>query len=217
MSNRTMVGLLMCILLLGSMLAGCPAPQEEVKVEVPQEVVAGLGRDAGGVYGGAHHHPPLTRLFEMLVTTGFESEVVPQLATSWEVSDDGLTWTFYLRKGVYFHDGTPFNAEAAKFALEMHNIRRPGHLGPIASLTAIDGYTLQIIHTEPFAPLLHQLTWPLFSMAASAAFDEKGVIVNPIGTGPFKEEEWIPGERLVLVRNEDYWGGTPKLERITLM
>ncbi|MBT9160582.1 MAG: Periplasmic dipeptide transport protein [Dehalococcoidia bacterium] len=115
MSNRTMVGLLMCILLLGSMLAGCPAPQEEVKVEVPQEVVAGLGRDAGGVYGGAHHHPPLTRLFEMLVTTGFESEVVPQLATSWEVSDDGLTWTFYLRKGVYFHDGTPFNAEAAKF------------------------------------------------------------------------------------------------------
>ncbi|MCL0061436.1 ABC transporter substrate-binding protein [Thermodesulfovibrionales bacterium] len=215
--NRKIAGLAVCLLLLSSMLAVWVGQQaEEGKVEVPQEVVAGLGRDAGGVYGAAHHHPPLTRLFEMLVTTGFEAEIIPQLATSWEISDDGLTWTFYLREGVKFHDGTPFNAEAAKFSLEMHNERRPGHLGPIASIEAVDEYILQITHTEPFAPLLHQLRWPLFSMASPAAFDEEGNIVNPIGTGPFKEEEWIPGERLVLVRNEDYWGGMPKLERIIL-
>lgn len=205
------------ILLLSAMLAGCPAPQaEEADVEVPQEVIAGLGRDAGGVYGGAHHHPPLTRLFEMLVTTGFEAEIVPQLATSWEVSDDGLTWTFYLREGVKFHDGTPFNAEAAAFALEMQNKRRPGHLGPIASIEAAGEYSLQITHIEPFAPLLYQLRWPFFSMASPASFDQEGGIVDPIGTGPFREKEWVPGEKLVLVRNEDYWGGVPKLEKITL-
>jgi peptide/nickel transport system substrate-binding protein len=210
--NRKIAILTVCLLLLSTMLAGCG----EQPPEVPKEVVAGLGRDAGGVYGGAHHHPPLTRLFEMLVTTGFESEIVPQLATSWETSDDGLIWTFYLREGVKFHDGTPFNAEAAAFALEMHNKRRPGHLGPLASIEAADEHILRIIHTEPFACLLYQLTWPFFSMASHAAFDTNGTIIDPIGTGPFKEKEWIRDEKLVLVRNEDYWGGMPKLEKITL-
>jgi len=158
----------------------------------------------------------LTRLFENLVAYGYESEIVPQLATSWEVSDDGLTWTFHLREGVEFHDGTQFNADAARFALEMHDKKRPGHLGPVASITAIDEYTLQITHTEPFAPLLHELAWFFFSMASPAAFDEEGVIVSAIGTGPFEEEEWIPDEELVLVRNEDYWGGMPKPEKIIL-
>ncbi len=224
MKMDKIAGLAVCLLLLSTMFSGCIGQQaeeakegaDEPKVEVPQEVIAGLGRDAGGVYGGAHHHPPLTRLFEMLVTTGFEAEIVPQLATSWEISDDGLTWTFYLREGVKFHDSTPFDAEAAAFALKMHDMRRPGHLGPLASIEAVDEHILQITHTEPFAPLLHQLRWPFFSMASSTAFDEEGRIIDPIGTGPFKEKEWIPDEKLVLVRNEDYWGGVPKLEKITL-
>jgi peptide/nickel transport system substrate-binding protein len=217
--NKKIAIVAVCLLLLSTVLAGCgeqPAEVEVPKIEVPQEIVAGLGRDAGGVYGGAHHHPPLTRLFEMLVTTGFESEIVPQLATSWETSDDGLIWTFYLREGVKFHDGTPFNAKAAAFALEMHNKRRPGHLGPLASIEAADEHILRIIHTEPFACLLYQLTWPFFSMASHAAFNTNGTIIDPIGTGPFKEREWISGEKLVLMRNEDYWGGMPKLEKITL-
>ena len=177
------------VLLLGAVVLLVWVGQQAEVTEVPQEVVAGLGRDAGGVYGGAHHHPPLTRVFETLVAWGYKSEIVPQLATSWEVSDDGLVWTFYLREGVKFHDGTLFNAEATKFSLEMHNKRRPGHLGPIASIEAIDEHTLQITHTEPFPPLLYQLCWFLFSMASPAAFDEGGTIANPIGTGPFKEEE----------------------------
>ena len=179
-------------------------------------VIAGLGRDAGGVYGGAHHLSNLASVFENLVAYGYGSEIVPRLATSWEVSDDGLTWTFHLREGVEFHDGTPFNAEAARFALEMHNEKRPGHLGPLSSITAIDEYTLQITHTEPFAPLLYELAWPVFSMASPMAFDEEGGIVSAIGTGPFEEEEWIPDEELVLIRNENYWGGMPKPEKIIL-
>lgn len=231
MLNKKTIGLVICVLLLCTMLAGCGGQQanqqadeqltdkgEETvtSVEVPQEIVAGLWRDVGGMAGGAHHHPSFTRVFETLVTIGFELEIIPQLATSWEVSDDGLTWTFYLREGVKFHDGTPFNAEAAKFALEMHNKRRPGHLGPIASIEAVDEHILRITLTEPFAPLLYELSRPLFSMASPAAFNEKGLIVKAIGTGPFKEEEWVPGEKLVLVRNEEYWGDKPKLERVTL-
>jgi len=179
-------------------------------------IIAGLQRDAGGVYGGSHHLSNLVSVFENLVVYGYESEIVPRLATSWEVSDDGLTWIFHLREGVEFHDGTPFNADAARFALEMHNKKRPGHLGPLSSITAIDEYTLQITHTEPFAALLYELAWPFFSMASPAAFDEEGGIVSAIGTGPFEEEEWIPDEELVLVRNENYWGGMPKPEKIIL-
>ena len=190
---------------------------KQTNEHVLQEVVAGLGRDAGGVYGHAHHLQPLTRIFETLVSYGYDTEIVPQLATSWEVSDDGLIWTFHLRRGVRFHDGTLFDAEAARFALEMHNKRRPGHCGNIASIKAVDKYLLQVTHTEPFAPLLYELGWFLFAMAAPSAFDTEGNIIEPIGTGPFKEELWVPDEKMVLVRNDEYWGKRPRLERVTLI
>ena len=204
---------LVCLIAAGLFSTACTKGTSE---NVLHEVVAGLGRDAGGVYGHAHHFQPLTRIFETLVSYGYNLEIVPQLATSWEVSDDGLIWTFHLRQGVLFHDGTLFDAEAARFALEMHNKRRPGHLGPVGSIEAVDPFRLQITHTEPFAPLLYELGWFLFAMAGPSAFDEDGNIIEPIGTGPFKADLWIPDEKLILARNDEYWGKRPRLERITL-
>lgn len=193
--------------------AGC---SKEHDGEALQEVVAGLGRDAGGVYGYAHHLQPLTRVFETLVSYGYNNEIIPQLAVSWDVSKDGLIWTFHLRKDVLFHDGTPFNSQAAQFSLEMHNKKHPGHCGDIVAIKSIDEYRLQIIHRKPFAPLLYELGWFLFSMAAPSAFDEDGNITKAVGTGPFKSDTWIPDEQLILVRNNEYWGKRPKLEKITL-
>ena len=206
------------LLSISVLFAGCGdnGAGEEATPVIKQEITVGLGRDAGGVYGGAHHLTNLTGVFENLVAYGYEMEIVPVLATSWDVSDDELTWTFYLREGVTFHDGTPFNAEAAKLSLEMHDMKRPGHLGPIKSITATGEYTLQITHTEPFAPMLYELAWPVFSMASTTSFNDEGTIVTAIGTGPFMEDEWISDEKLVLVRNDNYWGEAPKLEKITL-
>ena len=185
-------------------------------------IVAGLGRDAGGVYGHANHLQPLTRIFETLVSYGYHSEIVPQLASDWKVSADGLSWTFTLHPDIQFHDGTLLDAEAVCNALVMHDKKRPGHLGSIAAINALDPLHLQIIHREPFAPLLYELGWFLFSIAGPSAFDEQGNIIHPVGSGPFKAEEWIPEQSLILsrnenyCRNENYWGGCPVLERVTL-
>jgi len=184
-------------------------------IGVQQEVVAGLGRDPGVAYGyGAH--PPLTRILEPLIFQDVELEYKPGLATSWEVSDDGLTWTIQLREGVKFHDGTPFNAEAAKHNLERASKRWPEYFGNITSIEVGDDYTVRVTHREPFAPFDSTLAWPGASMISPAAIDAEGNVTEPIGTGPFRRVEWITGEKLVIERNEDYWGGRPKLERVTL-
>ncbi|MCL0073505.1 ABC transporter substrate-binding protein [Dehalococcoidia bacterium] len=212
MSKRKMIGLLMCILLLGSVLAaGCPAPQAEVAVEVPQEVVAGLGRDPVGARGA---HPYLTRIVERLVFSDFEMNPQPGLAKSWEVSENGMTWTLYLREGVKFHDGTAFNAEAVRFNLERLIEKTPMRFGSIESIAIIDDYTIKVRHNKIFAPFIRTLTG--VSIFTSDSFDAEGRVIKSIGTGPFKQVEWIDDDRLVMDRNEDYWGGMPKLERITL-
>ncbi|MCL0064979.1 ABC transporter substrate-binding protein [Dehalococcoidia bacterium] len=214
MVKKAMTLALVGILVLTTiMLAGCPAPQAEVGV--PQEVVAGLGRDPGVAYGyGAH--PPLTRVLEPLVFRDVKLEHKPGLATAWEVSDDGLTWTIKLREGVRFHDGTPFDAEAVKHNLERVSERWPGRFGLIRSIEAAGEYTLKIIHEEPFVPFLYALAWPGAAMISPAAIDDEGKVSEPIGTGPFKRVEWVPGEKLVMERNEGYWGTRPRLERVTL-
>jgi peptide/nickel transport system substrate-binding protein len=204
---------LLCIIAVVLFSTAC---QKGTSQNVSQEIVAGLGRDPGGVYGHAHHLQPLTRIFETLVSYGYHTEIIPQLATSWEVSEDGMTWTFHLRQGVLFHDGTPFDSEAARFALVMHNKKHPGHCGNIASIKAVDKYLLQVTHTEPFSPFLYELGWFLFAMASPSAFDEDGNIVKPFGTGPFKADLWIPDEKMILSRNDEYWGQRPRLKKITL-
>lgn len=228
--SATLIGFVLILILGTALLGGCakeevttPAPAttpastptEAPAKEISQELTAGLGRDPGKQYGyGAH--PSLTGVYEQLVWLDYELKPQPKLATRWEVSDDGKVWTFHLRKGVKFHDGTPFNAETAKLNFERINAQKPGQLGPLESIEVVDEYTIRFIHSEPFAPFLHQLTWPFMSMISPNAVDEEGKVKEPIGTGPFKVAEYVPGEKLVLVRNEDYWGDLPKLEKITL-
>ena len=212
---------ILCFLMFAGIFAGCAAPQEEAETPsgpepaVPQQVVAGLGRDPGEMYGyGAH--PPLTRVLEPLIFQDIELGLKPGLAVGWEPSEDGLSWIIQLREGVQFHDGTPFNAEAA-----VHNLKRltegwPGRFGAVETIEAVDEWQVKITHNEPFAPFLYALAWAGAAMISPAVVDAEGNVAEPVGTGPFMKESWDPGEKMVLVRNEDYWGGTPKLEQITL-
>ncbi|MBN7784839.1 ABC transporter substrate-binding protein [Ponticoccus gilvus] len=146
-------------------------------------------------------------------------EVEPQLATGWEVSEDGTEYTFTLREGVTFHDGTPFNAEAVKFNFDrMLNEDHPFHdtgpfplaffFGSVASTEAVDDLTVKFTLSEPYAPFLSNLAYPTGLLVSPAAVEAGGADFGraPVGTGPFKFAEWRSNEAVVIEKNPDYWG-----------
>ncbi|MFH2129941.1 MAG: ABC transporter substrate-binding protein [bacterium] len=158
-------------------------------------------------------------------------EVEPQLAVSWSVSKDGLTWTFNLRKGVLFHDGTPFNAQAV--ADSFNRIIDPNHrfynfgkwkylslsLKPVTKINIVDDYTIQLVTAKPFAPLLNNLAlWlcPILSPTAMEKYKDQ-IGMNPVGTGPYKLVKWNKDDKIILTRNDTYWGDKAKIERIILV
>ena len=127
------------------------------------------------------------------------------LAESWEVSDDGLTHTLKSALGVTFHDGTPFNAEVAKWNLDRKvNEKLPlGDAIPFESITAIDDTTLEIKLTRPFPSIYGYLSIKTFSMYSPPFVEEAGadgLKTQAVGTGPFKVSEYVPNEKLILVR-----------------
>ena len=154
-------------------------------------------------------------------------EVEPALAESWEISDDGTVYTFTLRQGVTFHDGSPFNAEAVKFNFDrMLNEDHPQHdTGPfplafffsaVEEVAVEDEYTVTFALNEPYAPFLSNLAYPTGLIVSPAAVEEHGQDFGrqPSGTGPFKFVEWESNARVVVERNPDYWEGAPQLEAV---
>ncbi|MBN1565648.1 MAG: hypothetical protein JXA10_17515 [Anaerolineae bacterium] len=143
-------------------------------------------------------------------------EFVPGLAERWEMSADGLSWTFFLRHNVIFHDGEPFNAQAVAANLDriVNPDTRSGKakslLGPYTGHSVSDDYTITINLSEPYAPLLDGLSQVYLSIAspkALAEYTNNTYQWHQVGTGPYKLAEVVPGERIILRRNPDYaWG-----------
>lgn len=153
-------------------------------------------------------------MFEGLVGFDRELEVVPELATSWEVSDDVTTYTFELREGVTFHDGTTFNAEAAKtyydWVLEPEGIGSRGRsaLTGVESVEVMSPNTLRFTLGAPNSAFLFNLALSNLRIASPASLEEYGDEVgrNPVGTGPFRFTEWEDGVSIKVEAFEDYWG-----------
>ena len=154
-------------------------------------------------------------------------EVEPSLAESWEISEDGKTYTFKLRSGVKFHDGSDFNAEAVKFNFDrMLKEDHPFHeTGPfplafffssVEEVNVIDDLTVEFKLNAPYAPFLSNLAYPTGLIVSPAAVEEYGKDFgrHPSGTGAFKFEEWEANAKVVVSRNEDYWDGAAPLEAI---
>ena len=145
----------------------------------------------------------------------------PGLAESWTISDDGTVYTFKLREGVSFHDGTPFTSADVKYTIE--ECLNPANaspsaefFSPVASIETPDDYTVVINLTSSYGPFLLALGNPASGIIPKALVSEIGHDAfdrAPVGTGPFKFVEWVPDERIVLERNEDYFLGTPHIER----
>lgn len=149
---------------------------------------------------------------DTLVAKNFDGEYVAGVATEWEISEDGLTWTFQLRDDITFHDGTPLNAEAVKANFDRildpatNSITAAGLLGPMESTSAPGEYTFEFVLGEPFAPLLDNLTAAVLSIASPDAIESMGDDFGrrPVLSGPWMVEEWRTGDRIILNRNPDY-------------
>ena len=159
------------------------------------------------------------------------TEVAPGLASSWEVTPDGLTYTFHLRQGVKFQDGTPFNAHEYVQTLDRqlkkddpNSVYNTGPVegyedftfGSVASYGALDDNTVQFKMKEPNAPFLNSLAmvWNGVVSYPAAAKYGKDFRSNPVGTGPFIFKEWKARDQITLDANPEYWKDKPKLDHI---
>lgn len=155
-------------------------------------------------------------VFEGLTRIGENGDVLPDLAESWTVSDDGKVYTFELHRGIKFHDGTGFDADDVKFSLD--RARAPdsinaqkGLFAEIDTVDVVDPATVKITLKKPQGAFLYNLGWGDAVIVApeSAATNKE----KPIGTGPFRFESWSRGSSIKLVKSPDYWGEPVTLER----
>ncbi len=158
-------------------------------------------------------------VFEGLTRIDRNGEVQPALAESWTISDDGLTYSFALRSGVSFHDGTVFDSGDVKFSLERATAEdstnaQKGLFEPIAKVETPDARTVVVTLKRPTGSFLFNLGWgDAVIVAPESAADNK---VRPVGTGPFLFKRWVKGDRVELTRNGAYWGPKIKLGRATI-
>ncbi len=156
-------------------------------------------------------------VFEGLTRITQSGAVAPALAESWEISADGLTYTFYLRRDVRFHDGTSFDAEDVRFSLE--RALAPGStnaqkalLSPIREVFVVDPYTVRLQLSQPTALLTWILGWGDAVMVATETAETNAS--NPIGTGPFRFDSWRRGVSVRFERNDDYWGSPANIDSL---
>ncbi|QIE55168.1 ABC transporter substrate-binding protein [Pikeienuella piscinae] len=157
-------------------------------------------------------------VFEGLVRFAPDGSIKPGLAESWEITDGGLVYTFKLREGVTFHDGTTFDAEDVKFSLdriaaeESANAQKALYAS-ILEVVALDPTTVRVTLNQPTGGFLFNLAWGDAVIVApeSAAANA----TDPVGTGPFKFSKWVKGDSVEIVKNDAYWGDAAKLDKAT--
>src|SRR6185312_3575772 len=155
-------------------------------------------------------------VFEGLTRIGPNGEVLPDLAESWTVSDDGKVYTFKLHTGVKFHDGTDFDANDVKFSLDRARVdnsvnAQKGLFSAIDTVEVIDPATVKVTLKHPQGSFLYNMGWGDAVMVApeSAGTNKE----KPIGTGPFKFQNWAKGSAITLVKSDHYWGDPVFLDK----
>ena len=199
-----------------------PAPETEepVTLRVGTTYIWDTANPTYGWYGYNLRY----LIYDTLVEEAGISNFIPGLAESWDVSDDGLVWTFKIREGVTFHDGTPLNAEEVAWSLNWTLEYEPEtfsfYLANFDEVVALDDTTLQVTLSDPVGNMEYLLmyVWILpRSVWEGMTYDEIMEFEDlsaAIGTGPYKVVEWVEGEYLILEANEDYWRGAPAIDRM---
>jgi len=163
-------------------------------------------------------------MYEPLLARDLKGAVRPRLAESWEISKDLLVYTFKLRRGVKFHNGAEMTADDIKFAIDYTLNPKNGAYGfetlsSVSRVEVVDKYTLRL-HLKQSQPLFLTLLSDIGTFSAipkeSLAEGIRKPASFPPGTGPFKFVEWVPGQRLVFARNDDYWGDKAHVDRVVI-
>ncbi|MCZ8514262.1 ABC transporter substrate-binding protein [Paenibacillus filicis] len=248
---------MMCVLAMSFTLAGCTSggdkkgdqkagetPKQETKQEAPKKVqdtlIVGRGGDSASLDPSIVTDGESIKIAQQVFDKLLEykpgtTEVQAGLAESWKVSSDGLQYTFTLRKGVKFHDGTDFNADAVVFNFNRWSDPKSPYkfqgdsfdyytsmFGAddkrvIKEVKAIDPNTVQFTLNKPSAPFLQNVAMPAFSIGSPKAIQEKKEKFKsePVGTGPFVFKEWKRNDSITLEKNPNYWKqGLPKLNKV---
>lgn len=205
------------------------ATQTETKTDKEKAITVSWMRDLGTSNPHAYYPSQLfsqSMLYESLVSYGEGGEIKPLLAESWKISEDGKQYIFHLRKDVKYSDGSVFNAASVKKNFDTIMLNKTTHswLGIVKVLEqtdVIDEYTVKITLSESYYPALQDLsTVRPFRFLANAGFPEDGdtlkSIKEPVGTGPWMLAEYKQDEYSVYVKNPNYWGEQPKLDKVTV-
>ncbi|MDR7856718.1 glutathione ABC transporter substrate-binding protein [Tissierella sp.] len=219
--NKKILWLVIATMVISFALVGCGSGDGGGASKAKDTLVIAQGADAPTLDPHGTNDQPASRvskqIYNTLVFATEEMELVPALAETWE-SIDPLTWEFKLAEGVKFHNGEEFKASDVKFTFErMLNSEQVAHiLGPVTEIQVVDDYTVRIITSEPFAPLLAHLTHTASSILNEKAVTEAGEDYGqkPVGTGPFKFEDWQSGDKITLKRFDDYFQGAAAIETV---
>lgn len=204
-----------------------------LKPAAAQEAVIVLGSAEAGVPNydpirGAILNTGAGLIYDRLVEQDADQSFHPHLATSWESSPDGMTWTFKLRQGVKFTDGEPFNAQTILWWIPKYKgTENEFMIDAIDRVEAVDDYTVRFVMKRPEPNLIFNLSNAFMGIPSPKAYDAAGDsygVTEAVGTGPYKLESFTVGQETILVRNDDYaWGsdlsenqGPPYLERLVL-
>ncbi|WP_154794436.1 ABC transporter substrate-binding protein [Occultella kanbiaonis] len=211
-----------------ALLAACSAGEP---VDLDDDSGTGAGQSAGEILNVAIGGEPdqldpnktssyfsfqvLENVYDTLVETDANLEMQPALAETWETSDDQLTWTFQLREGVTFHDGSEFTSEDVLYSYNRiidEELSNAWKFAAISDIQAPDEYTVEITLAQPTPNLLSNLGGFKGMAIVSQENVESGEITTaPIGTGPFSLTEYVSGDHISLTANPDYWGGAPSI------
>ena len=211
------------VLIAATMVVALCAPQAHASKDVVLAIASTLTTTDPWDANDTLSHACAKTFYEGLFGFNEKLELRPVLAESYDVSPDGLVYTFHLRKGVKFHDGTDFKAEAVKVNFDRvtnpeNKLKRYSLYSNIAKTEVVDDLTAKVTLKTPFSPFINQLAHPSAVMISPTALKKYGkdIMFHPVGTGPYKFVEWKQTDYLKGAKNENYWRpGLPKIDTIT--
>ena len=219
-----LVALALIAIIVGAVLPGC-APKSQEKVLVIGTTDSAATLDPADCYDYFASNILFNTCEGLVDVAPGTADIVPKLATSWKASEDGLSYTFEIRKGVKFVDGTTMDANAVKFSLDrartitVNGVRgQPSFLlDPIKEITVTGDYEVRIDLKYPCSPFISMLGYTVGSIISPKAYTmDAWKPTEVVGTGPYKLAEFVEADHMTLVRNPDYWGTPPYADRVVI-